>query len=302
MPTLRLVTVQLLIATGLFALLASISFAAKPLLASTVMVPEQSSLCERLANWKGYAPSNWQEARMQYDTLRMYVENCAATDPLAYLAFPDLDGDMRVLAVDTTIYNQYRDWLVSVLNLGAQGSAYYCRCLGSIAGTYQHYKGYDPTICNLAVLEYIRDHSPCTGGSGLDSQISKDSIYAWQHGQDPSHSIPLDSLGLGFLLTNGVKTPSVTPTSTFLSSFASSPNPFVNETELSFTLNRMTYVTISIYDELGRMVWGDGKGRSLDAGSHTIRIDGTSLPSGTLYARISTGFGEVKTVKLVHQE
>ncbi|MBS1904774.1 MAG: T9SS type A sorting domain-containing protein [Bacteroidetes bacterium] len=99
-----------------------------------------------------------------------------------------------------------------------------------------------------------------------------------------------------------MKTPSATSSSGFLSSFTGSPNPFTKETELTYVLNRMTYVTVAIYDELGRMVWGDGKGRSLDAGTHTIDIDGASLPSGTLYARISTGFGEVKTVKLVHQE
>ena len=33
-----------------------------------------------------------------------------------------------------------------------------------------------------------------------------------------------------------------------------------------------------------------------------MHIDGKNLPSGTLYARISTGFGEVKTVKLVHDK
>ena len=35
---------------------------------------------------------------------------------------------------------------------------------------------------------------------------------------------------------------------------------------------------------------------------HRVYLDGNSLPSGTLYGRISTGFGEVKTVKLVHEE
>ena len=88
----------------------------------------------------------------------------------------------------------------------------------------------------------------------------------------------------------------------YLASFTSSPNPFIKSTTLEFTLNRMAYITLAIYDELGRLVWGDGRGSSLEAGTHDIQIDGSSLPGGTLYARITTGFGEVKTVKLVHEK
>jgi hypothetical protein len=64
----------------------------------------------------------------------------------------------------------------------------------------------------------------------------------------------------------------------------------------------MTYTTIAVYDVLGRLVWGDGRGSSLEAGEHSIHLDATNFPSGTLYARIATGFGEVKTVKLVHEK
>jgi hypothetical protein len=64
----------------------------------------------------------------------------------------------------------------------------------------------------------------------------------------------------------------------------------------------MAYIQLAIYDVIGRLVWGDGRGSSLEAGEHTVHIDGTKLLSGTLYARISTGFGEVRTVKLVHEK
>jgi hypothetical protein len=84
--------------------------------------------------------------------------------------------------------------------------------------------------------------------------------------------------------------------------FSAFPNPSFSETTLMFTLNHTSYVTIVVYDELGRLVWGDGKGSSLEAGTHVIHLDGSALPSGTLYARIATGFGEVKTVKLVHEK
>jgi hypothetical protein len=159
------------------------------------------------------------------------------------------------------------------------------------------------------LLRYLIDSSNCSnsGFQDLYANSVNSRHNAWLRGDTTvpeDTTLPtLDQLGLGALRLHLSSVPNPAHlSSTYLSSFTGSPNPFLNETELSFTLNRMTYVTVSIYDPLGRMVWGDGKGRSLDAGTHTIHIDGTGLPSGTLYARISTGFGEVKTVKLVHQE
>jgi hypothetical protein len=87
-----------------------------------------------------------------------------------------------------------------------------------------------------------------------------------------------------------------------ISSVASNPNPFQKETTLEFTLNRTGYTTIAIYDELGSLVWGDGRGSSLEAGVHSVQIDGAKLPSGSLYARITSGLGDVNTVKLVHEK
>jgi len=112
-------------------------------------------------------------------------------------------------------------------------------------------------------------------------------------------------MGLGNIVRNdstkaGLSASTPLP-SQYLSSFTSSPNPFTTGTKLNFTLNRMTYVTIEMYDLLGNKTFGNA-GRSYDAGSYEINLDGNTLPSGTLYARISTGFGEVKTVKLVHEK
>ncbi|MFI5265093.1 MAG: T9SS type A sorting domain-containing protein, partial [Candidatus Kapaibacterium sp.] len=81
----------------------------------------------------------------------------------------------------------------------------------------------------------------------------------------------------------------------------SNPNPFTADAKLRFELNRMSYVTIEVFDLLGNKVYGSA-GQSYEAGRYEIVLDGKTLPHGTLYARISTGFGEVKTVKLIHQE
>ncbi|MBS1904125.1 MAG: T9SS type A sorting domain-containing protein [Bacteroidetes bacterium] len=171
------------------------------------------------------------------------------------------------------------------------------------------YGRYHIPNASLSVIRYLIDNAPCHDSSLIPFYDRSVALrhQMWLRGDTTipeDTALPsLDSIGLDAVLhpPSAVPLPG-TDAQVHLASFTGSPNPFTKETELTFVLNRMTYVTLAIYDELGRMVWGDGKGRSLDAGTHTIHIDGTGLPSGTLYARISTGFGEVKTVKLVHQE
>ena len=258
--------------------------------------------CAHLKEWEymSLSPTDSLLAKQVYDTLRLYIEKCAESDQTSYQAFGHLDAAVELYNPnDTSRFTVYRDWLISVLYLNTTESAYFCNCLSSIAGTYQYSQF---PLAGLAILNYIRHISACYG-KGLDKEFTKDSLLAFQEGYDPTHLPPLDSLGLGFLLKNAVHPSPASPLSSqYLASFTSSPNPFKTETTLEFTLNRMTYITISVYDELGKLVWSGGKGSSLDAGTHTVQIDGAKLPSGTLYARISTGFGEVKTVKLVHEK
>ncbi|HYM19817.1 MAG TPA: T9SS type A sorting domain-containing protein [Candidatus Kapabacteria bacterium] len=257
--------------------------------------------CAHLKEWEYYSPTDPQIAQEQYDTLRLYIELCAASDDQSYHAFLHLDEAVQLYAPDdTSRFDRYRQWLISVIYLNTTNPAYFCADLGSIAGTYQYGK-YTP-LGYLAVLNYIRSNHPECWGSQASNEYTKDSAYDAANGHDPTHLPSLDSMGLGFLLNHNAVTPSSYLPSQYLASFTTNPNPFKNETTLSFTLNRMAYVTVDVYDILGHKVWGDDHGYSLDAGVHQVRIDGAGLPTGTLYARISTGFGEVKTVKLVKQE
>ena len=258
--------------------------------------------CAQLKNWEYVHPQDgdYQTAKEQYDTLRMYIEKCAASDDQSFHAFLHIDGAVQLSSNDTNRFAIYRNWLISVLYLNKTNPEYFCVCMGSIAGTYQMGK-YKP-LGYLAVLNYLRQNHHECWGAGDSSEYAKDSIYDAQNGYDVKHLPSLDSMGLGFLLKAGIPSPSSPFPSQYLVSFTSSPNPFIEETTLQFTLNRMTYTTIAVYDELGRLVWGDGRGLSLEAGMHQVHLDGKNLPSGTLYARISTGFGEVKTVKLVHEK
>ena len=265
--------------------------------------------CIYLSQWRNATAQNEAEAIQEYDTVRLYIETCASRDNLSYQAFNHLDGIIAFYEPnDTTRFDRYRDWLISVLYLNKTNPAYFCSCIASIAGTYEYGKYHLPNA-GLAVLNYLRSNSNCDG-PGLEREYQQD-IDArhtdWLDGdrKTPEDTIlpSLDKIGLGFLL-KGAVFPSIGSnlSTQYLASFTSSPNPFINETTLQFTLNRMTYITIAVYDELGRLVWGDGKGSSLEAGAHSVHIDGSKFPSGTLYARISTGFGVVKTIKLIHKK
>jgi hypothetical protein len=260
-------------------------------------VPPWTDTCAHFKSWGAFIAQNQADAQMQYDSLHIYIEKCAVSDNTSWRAFGKIDAANQFRSDDSNRYPQYRAWLISVLYLNTIQPAYFCSCLGSIANTYQKANEF------LSVWNYMRHNQPECWSTGMDIQYSQDSASAAHRGEDPTHLIPLDSLGLGFLLKGAVTpiTGSSFP-SEYITSFTSSPNPFNNATALQFTLSRVTYTTIGIYDELGRLVWGDGRGASLEAGEHTIQLDATNFPSGTLYARISTGFGEVKTVKLVHEK
>ncbi|HET9137275.1 MAG TPA: T9SS type A sorting domain-containing protein, partial [Candidatus Kapabacteria bacterium] len=212
--------------------------------------------------------------------------------------FSSIDGSVQRYSADTNRYDLYRAWLISVLYLNTTNPQYFCRVMGSIANTFQSGKYF--VIGKFSVLNYLRkNHSECWNQSSEDS-YKNDSTQLALQGFDLTHLPPLDSLGLGFLLKSSTPSPT-TIGRNYLASFTSSPNPFKNETHLRFHLNRMAYTTIGIYDVLGHQVWGDGNGRSLEAGDHEVVVDGSLLPEGSLYARIETGFGEVRTVKLVKE-
>ena len=255
--------------------------------------------CAQLATWSAIKPTTEEQAQQQYDTLRLYIEKCGNSDTNSWEVFINLNGADQFRSADTNRFAQYRAWLISVLFLNKIQPEYFCACMGSIQSTFQIGKFKD--IGGLAVENYMRTHHPECLGSNENKQYTKDSQYVYNEGLDPTRLPSLDSLGLDFLLKSTVPT-TTSFSSQYFASFTSISNPFIKETTLEFTLNRMSYVTLAVYDELGRLVWGDGKGSSLEAGTHAIHLNGNALPSGTLYARIATGFGEVKTVKLVHEK
>ena len=242
---------------------------------------------------------------MIYDTLKHYIESCYANDD-SYEAFPAMARAITQFDVnDTTRIDKFRDWLISVIYLNKTSPYYFCADLEVLVQEPGKY--HNVPNATIAGLKYLIDSTKCSD-PGIQQEFKNDTASRrqnWLSSGDTSKPIDttlpsLDSIGLGFLLGHGLASAPLVSATVPLS-FTVSNNPFIAETKLRFDLSRMTYATVEVYDVLGNKVFGNA-GRSYDAGSYEINLDGNSLPSGTLYARITTGFGEVKTVKLVHEK
>ncbi|MEO8666849.1 MAG: T9SS type A sorting domain-containing protein, partial [Ignavibacteria bacterium] len=65
------------------------------------------------------------------------------------------------------------------------------------------------------------------------------------------------------------------------------PNPFNPTTTISYALPQATFVSITVYDRLGREVVVLTE-QNLDAGEHTVEFNASELPSGIYFYRIKT--------------
>jgi len=68
---------------------------------------------------------------------------------------------------------------------------------------------------------------------------------------------------------------------------SNSPNPFNPSTVINYVLPNPTYVTISVYDRLGRQVEVLIDSNQ-DSGEHSVNFDAADLPSGIYFYRIKT--------------
>ncbi|MBI4429797.1 MAG: T9SS type A sorting domain-containing protein, partial [Ignavibacteriales bacterium] len=75
------------------------------------------------------------------------------------------------------------------------------------------------------------------------------------------------------------------------------PNPFNPSTEIQFSLSRKSYVTLTIFDLLGREV-ATLISEELSAGSYSTHWDAAGLPSGVYLYRLQAG-AFVETKKLI---
>jgi len=86
------------------------------------------------------------------------------------------------------------------------------------------------------------------------------------------------------------------PSSFILSAY---PNPFNPSTTIAYDLPKAGYVSLRVFDLLGRevSVLRDG---FVEAGSHRVTFDGSGLPSGIYFARLDAGsFSQTKKLMLL---
>lgn len=102
--------------------------------------------------------------------------------------------------------------------------------------------------------------------------------YQWLHNYNP-HIKPI-------LGGEGNQVAPVTPELQFKTS--SSPNPFNATTTISFTLPQAAKVNLSVYDATGRLMAELVNGWR-EQGSQELSFDGSSLPSGVYFYRLTAG-------------
>jgi hypothetical protein len=246
----------------------------------------------------------WQEA---FDTGKKVIETCP-TYSKAYRAFDFTDNGIdQMTSDDTTRFRKYRYWLVSIIFLNKE-EEFFCRCMKSILGTYRNSESGRFHNAGSSISKWMNDHHYCPEFEWhkLDSEFLESNHFAWLDSGTARH-FPFDStystmheLGLDFLDSLQMDVKSNEHVASMITSFSALINPFLRETIIEFTFSQSTLYQFAIYDVLGHLVWKN-KEATFESGLHQIHLNGQTFPKGRLYARISTGFGEVKTIKLVHE-
>ncbi|HYM20528.1 MAG TPA: T9SS type A sorting domain-containing protein [Candidatus Kapabacteria bacterium] len=250
--------------------------------------------------------------QQEYDTGKYYIEHCYNVMQVwRRFGFVQSAG-LGLEAKSDTIWAQARNWLKSVLYLDPD-SNYYCADLANYAGTfaYRDELGHPANFkTTLAILKYLRDSSHCSGFKSDFTSILGEYHRIWQDTVTDSLKTPFDSTlpnidqaGQSFLrgfaadVSNTIGTISNDP----FDNLRATENPFKRELDLKFMVLRPTVAKIEVYDALGRQMYTDGQGY-LEAGEHGAAINSSGWSSGTYYVRLVTLQGQVKTLKLVHQE
>jgi len=274
-----------------------------------------SSDCAQL-QWSTHLLSQGSDFQKMYDSAKYTVEHCAIYDvsPHIWADFGEATNGLQDLNKDPNRWPQYREWLKKGLYLNVDTN-YYCSDVNAILSTMQLFnevRGLDRNG-SLAIIKFLRDSNRCMGWYFMAPQVwtqtRQDQYTTWRDTAKNPKLNPLDTTlpsleDLDLQVLRGPQYAAVKdafmPTSiTKIRYLNVSENPFKSETTLLFGLADDEYMRVDIYDLLGNKVYSDTK--LLGEGDKEWRIDGKSLAGGSLYARLSTMGGEVKTVKLMHE-
>ncbi len=281
--------------------------------------PDTTSRCQILFNKILIYASNadWQ---LVYDTAKYLIENfpCCSWTPGAFNYMSDAVAHLAGNNNDCNLFNQYMQWLESVLYL-CSSEEYFCACIQEMGITYcpdmSPIQGDSTTNTVLAILQWvINNDTPCAIQGQLQQRFNQGrdaEIQQWQEDSTQGIHYPLDttlptlaSLGLDTLFAKhflyaGVASPTIS--SAILSNISASPNPVTSGTVIYFTMGKEAYVKINLYDVLGHEVSFSGFESLFQPGNYDIPISLEHLPSGTYFARLTTAYGEAATVKLVKE-
>ena len=158
----------------------------------------------------------------------------------------------------------------------------FCQAVGNNLGNY-----------------YFFGIQPGTYWFGAAMDVNHDGVLGYDEPRaeyDPDGDGHADSLVIGDgdmwgygLVINVLSTPqspASLPKSTALAQ--NYPNPFNPTTEIQFSLPHAQNARLAVFDVLGREVAVLANGM-LSAGSHTVRFDGASVPSGMYFYRLHAG-------------
>ncbi len=241
-----------------------------------------------------------------YDSACSYLSHCYYQSIAATEGF----GALLDAAVDTTLTPigraSMKSFLLSVLPLRSDDD-WFCHCVNAIGASF--FGDTNQTREDLSLLYWLMNNPRCAayqaGIAGSYTNERKDDYHLWQdtmHYPEKYDStlLTMQQMGLDTVLkisaTEGVS-PEAMGTQILLNAHITS-NPFTNETNLSLLIGREAYVTIQVFDLLGRQISGVGYEGVFEQGSRVIPLAMDAAPPGIYYLRISTTNNEAQTLKL----
>jgi endo-1,4-beta-xylanase len=192
---------------------------------------------------------------------------------------PDLVSE--IFDNDETYFNQYSPWTFASINTTALRDSVKLRMVvGSLTSYNRSFRDYI-TALNIP-FEYIETDCAHNLGCLLNVEGVNSAAFIAKSMATPTHvETSFVALPQGFLLLQNY------------------PNPFNPTTVISFQLPMNNYVTLKVFDVIGRELARLVEGY-LEAGNHSVRFDAGNLPSGVYFYKLTSGkYAQVRKAVLM---
>jgi hypothetical protein len=246
-----------------------------------------------------------------YDTAKLFIEHCH-NDPRAHFVFLDITSSVG--GGDATVRATTLAWLESVLYLNTQDPEYFCQCVQAIAGELPLPNDTSPgylsreTNIGLSVYQWLIQNTACdTPGIRQVYDGARGQQYSQWQNNPHAYTLdttlpPLSTWGLDTLFAKHFLYLQTKSGPSIITSLTAYPNPTPSGVTLQWGMAQDAYVRVELFDLLGNAISLPQAGEEYATkGNHSIPIDVQSLASGTYYARVTTAYGEVETVKILKE-